>query len=624
MTSLNTDNITKKLIQEEEWLRNFQANVKKSAQLREGIEGTEVQVMILKGILTIWNVYNKQSNFSSHILITRIKLRTWYLFRSHFLKNKNVSLHILLQKIILETGYTVLEKEYRSVIQKNTVQADPVIVIESLDDQFELMGNRVKEIRSVRDVDELARLGVWLLERGRSRFLSHYSEIRKKIVFRELVYRPLEYVMRHVQRVVQESDGGVIPLLPLLRFLAAHQTRLHNLATNSMADIPFESLMRLLRVKASAYINEFVEKLRNDNNKFVPQDGNVHPITANTLNFLTTLTVHRHIVTHQLLSLTARQGQNTALLLPKLFARILSALGMTLKKKCENYDDINLSTLFLLNNYNYIAKALEDEEDGLLPVINEQNTQILSFYHSEINQCIQQYMRSWNLVVSTLQGIDRIGDDKIMLKNMLNLIFGNRYSSRRVIMGLCMMTSVAWKSASSVIVLSRSTGRVLMMRRGPEAKFMPNAFVFPGGVTTKSDEEIGPPTKVSALRELFEETGLLVTNKGVESAVHSPELKLLQDKTKYDSSLFRFVTKSPPVDQLIDWSTWLTPTSHSRRFLTSFFIININDESPVRMCEKEMSHYIWMKPSECLEKAFLGEISLPPPQVYELTRVDQV
>ncbi|KHJ91041.1 hypothetical protein OESDEN_09102 [Oesophagostomum dentatum] len=93
--------------------------------------------------------------------------------------------------------------------------------------------------------------------------------------------------------------------------------------------------------------------------------------------------------------MTAPQGTNSALLLPKLFARILSALGMTLKKKSENYDDPALSNLFLLNNYNYIAKALEDDEDGLLPVIKEQNTQILSFYRSEIEQYINHYIRRY-------------------------------------------------------------------------------------------------------------------------------------------------------------------------------------------------------------------------------------
>ncbi|VDL79804.1 unnamed protein product [Nippostrongylus brasiliensis] len=372
-------------------------------------------------------------------------------------------------KITLETGFSVLETEYRSIVQKNTVQADPIVVIESLDDQYELIGSRAKNIRTARDLTLMTGLGVWLLDRERTRFLTHYAKIRygcskdvlpskmfflvnnfsvlKKAtgrsekfdrrggdadggecegaslmagcllalleveegvmvktipdtsrraqVFRELVANPLNFVIRHIQRVVQDSDKGVLPLLPLLRFLSAHQARLQNLSTNSMTDVPFEALMRLLRVKSSSYITEFVEKLKSDNSKFVPVDGNVHPITVNTVNFLANLTAHRHTVTQQLLLMTAPQGTNSALLLPKLFARILSALGVTLKKKSENYDDSALSSLFLLNNYNYIAKALEDDEDGLLPVINEQNTQILSFYHSEIEQYINSYMRRY-------------------------------------------------------------------------------------------------------------------------------------------------------------------------------------------------------------------------------------
>ncbi|EPB70611.1 hypothetical protein ANCCEY_10281 [Ancylostoma ceylanicum] len=38
------------------------------------------------------------------------------------------------------------------------------------------------------------------------------------------------------------------------------------------------------------------------------------------------------------------------------------------------------------------------------------------------------------------------------------------------------------------------------MQRGAGAKFMPNALVFPGGVATPSDEKLGPPTKIAALR----------------------------------------------------------------------------------------------------------------------------
>uniref|UniRef100_A0A158PBU7 Exocyst complex component 7 n=1 Tax=Angiostrongylus cantonensis TaxID=6313 RepID=A0A158PBU7_ANGCA len=601
MSYESPDVISKKLSQEEEWLKNFKANTKRSGQLREAIDSIidkfqerlvslqenvlpmhevngRIQIKqrniqrLVKTIDTTIQFYGRTSELESFIKYSFLLLFSFYcciscslsftcfswfivinylVFTSRdgnpshdleaYLENMEClqqaiqffeshpnyqnqtenmvrilfrfsSTFLFLQcflrivRMTLETGYSVLEMEYRSVVQRNTIQADPIVVIDSLDDHYELLGSRAKDIKTVRDMSAVIHLGVWLLERERSRFLTHYAKIRgenmmrtlsavaqnhtvlhtkmhsrteaiKKFlgqkstkkndlryssalkkatgrsekfdrrggggdfdggesegallmagcllalleveesvmvkaipdttrraqVFRELVANPLNYVVRHTQRVVQDFDKGVLPLLPLLRFLSAHESRLHNLAMNSMADVPFEALMRLLRVKSSSQINEFVEKLKNDNNKFVPVDGNVHPITVN------------------LLFMTASQRTNTALLLPKLFARILSALGLTLNKKSEIYEDPALSSLFLLNNFNYIAKALEDDEDGLLPVINEQNNQILSFYHSEIEKHLDHYMTSWNQCISTLQGVQRLVDDKPLLRNVLTV-----------------------------------------------------------------------------------------------------------------------------------------------------------------------------------------------------------
>ncbi|RCN25995.1 hypothetical protein ANCCAN_28287 [Ancylostoma caninum] len=159
------------------------------------------------------------------------------------------------------------------------------------------------------------------------------------------------------------------------------------------------------------------------------------------------------------------------------------------------------------------------------------------------------------------------------------------------------------------------------MQRGSGAKFMPNALVFPGGVATPSDEKLGPPTKIAALRELFEETGLIIDHH--ESAATSAELMELQEKTKDDPEIFKLACPAPPVDRLIEWNTWLTPSSYKQRYMTSFFLVRIDGEPEVRMCEKEMSHYLWADPKECLRRASTGEVILPPPQVYELSRISQ-
>lgn len=239
-------------------------------------------------------------------------------------------------------------------------------------------------------------------------------------VFRELVSRPLAYVVLQTQKVVNEKDIGIVPLLPLLHLLSQNYARFHNLATNSIGDVQFDSLMRQLQVKCSSYVNEVIENLNEDTTKFVPPDGNVHPTTASTLNFLSSLTAHRVTVTQHVLALTAPQGTNTNLLLPKLFARILSALGSMLKKKANLYDDPILAMIFLLNNYNYIAKTLADEQDGLLPAITEMNSNILSFYHEEIATCTNEYLKSWNGIVSVLKSVEKVGEDKQMAKQIMS------------------------------------------------------------------------------------------------------------------------------------------------------------------------------------------------------------
>ncbi|KAJ1349769.1 hypothetical protein KIN20_005419 [Parelaphostrongylus tenuis] len=176
---------------------------------------------------------------------------------------------------------------------------------------------------------------------------------------------------------------------------------------------------------------------------------------------------------------------------------------------------------------------------------------------------------------------------------------------------------VAWRAAASIIVVSRTSRRVLVMRRGATAKFMPNAVVFPGGVVADSDRLLGHPTK-----ELFEETGVILGRQ--ESAATSQELHEMQKKTKADANNFKLVCPSPPLDDLIVWSTWLTPAGYDQRYMTSFFLTECDGEPDIRMCEEEMSHYIWIDPNGCLDKASKGELILPPPQVYELTRISQI
>lgn len=531
MTAENNaaESIAKKLAQEEEWLLNFEKNIVKSSQIRQGIEQvvdkfdqrlSSLEKNVLPMHISNGKLQKKQHNIQR--LINTIDATLQFYGKTstveNAINNGNPSTELdtylenmesLQQAIIffethpnyrsqtdnmrstLDTGYTMLEKAYKSFLLKHSVTVDPTPFIKNE------LSSRLSEIKILSDEEQVIKVGVWLLKQPRmpNHFLGYYSEIRgaqilknikniaeaqktlqlasrsklstvrkpiqrlEKIdalvdvdschvmcssllslleleeklmvkaipdtskraqVFRELVSRPLAYVVVQTQKVVNEKDIGIIPLLPLLHLLSQNSARFHNLAANSIGDVQFDSLMRQLQVKCSSYVNEVIENLNEDTTKFVPPDGNVHPTTASTLNFLSSLTTHRVTVTQHILALTAPQGTNTNLLLPKLFARILSALGSMLKKKANIYDDPTLATIFLLNNYNYIAKTLADEKDGLLPAITEMNSNILSFYHEEIATCTNEYLKSWNGIASVLRSADRIGEDKQMAKHIMS------------------------------------------------------------------------------------------------------------------------------------------------------------------------------------------------------------
>src|SRR5438045_4560679 len=67
--------------------------------------------------------------------------------------------------------------------------------------------------------------------------------------------------------------------------------------------------------------------------------------------------------------------------------------------------------------------------------------------------------------------------------------------------------------AASVILLRDSPLEVLMIRRHSKSSFVPDAWVFPGGVVEANDYDLADGTELgtmraAAARELFEESGI--------------------------------------------------------------------------------------------------------------------
>src|SRR5437764_2709238 len=66
------------------------------------------------------------------------------------------------------------------------------------------------------------------------------------------------------------------------------------------------------------------------------------------------------------------------------------------------------------------------------------------------------------------------------------------------------------QAGSVLVVQGREPWRVLMMRRPREADFAAGVYVFPGGSVHAEDGDLPDPVRGAALRELFEEVGILL------------------------------------------------------------------------------------------------------------------
>lgn len=235
-----------------------------------------------------------------------------------------------------------------------------------------------------------------------------------------------------------------------------------------------------------------------------------------------------------------------------------------------------------------------------------------------------------------------------------------------------------WKDAATLILAARLSKptpmgfdyHVLLLQRSSKSKFMPNAFVFPGGVADPEDEAIewrnilekygggrstdslcltgvnrplmlqdpNDPSKlpkdiafrITAIREAFEESGVLLTSNKCQADMNTLE-HWRHTVHKHPDQFAKMCCQlelCPDVWSLHEWSDWLTPTfalkkdQGPRRFDTIFYM-SFCDEADFEatLDQKEVSEVRWEDPLTMLEDAWAEKLWLAPPQIYELSRM---
>jgi 8-oxo-dGTP pyrophosphatase MutT (NUDIX family) len=158
-----------------------------------------------------------------------------------------------------------------------------------------------------------------------------------------------------------------------------------------------------------------------------------------------------------------------------------------------------------------------------------------------------------------------------------------------------------------VLVLdgSASPWQVLMMRRPGGADFAPGAYVFPGGSVHAEDAAFGDEYRAAAMRELFEEMGVLLArheNGRFAQSSDGQRLRgLLSDGTGWVAALAQ-LGLTPALDRLAFLARWVTPEAVPRRFDTRFYVTTWPSGQTVHPQDGEVSDWCWTTPARALSE----------------------
>lgn len=209
---------------------------------------------------------------------------------------------------------------------------------------------------------------------------------------------------------------------------------------------------------------------------------------------------------------------------------------------------------------------------------------------------------------------------------------------------------------ASTVVLSRETKdsfEIFMTQRKKDLPFLGGFYVFPGGEMDEEDyyetclkRSIGLSPKeaqdilqdpdpkkslghfVAAIRELYEETGILLA---CNNSRDFPDFGDDDIKSKFDGyrtmlndgkmTMNEVMEKEDlyyAVDELVYFYHRVAPKIAPVRFNARFFIVKIPDGQTPSPYEKEIEGSEWLTPQETLDKFKKRDILLAPPTMASL------
>jgi 8-oxo-dGTP pyrophosphatase MutT (NUDIX family) len=187
---------------------------------------------------------------------------------------------------------------------------------------------------------------------------------------------------------------------------------------------------------------------------------------------------------------------------------------------------------------------------------------------------------------------------------------------------------------SATILILRDTAdglEVLMVVRHHEVDFLSGALVFPGGKLAPGDkdprvrtrcsgvENLSPEEvalRVCAIREVFEESGILLAREPGATALVGPRRatqlaeRCGQQLDSEATGIADFLEAENLVlacEELVPYARWITPTYLPKRFDTYFYLAAAPPEQIAVHDGKEMVEAQWIRPADALADQASGK-----------------
>ncbi|KZP29089.1 hypothetical protein FIBSPDRAFT_947095 [Athelia psychrophila] len=143
---------------------------------------------------------------------------------------------------------------------------------------------------------------------------------------------------------------------------------------------------------------------------------------------------------------------------------------------------------------------------------------------------------------------------------------------------------------SASILLISPTNEILLLHRVRTSSAFPSAHVFPGGNLSASQDGAipapdapdchvdGPAYRIGAIRECFEESGILLARTKEGRFLDVPEAERERARKEIHAERLRFVDWVEGLGGVVDsnslvpFTRWITPTNVPKRFSTQMYI----------------------------------------------------